>query len=200
MPRSDYEKFIEIANNELNSKHECQTYKTHKNFTSPHILIVLKNSSIIFNSDLINKTKFRSGIYIDILPLDQVSTNKQDREKHARILRFIKKIKYYKSSRISKENNKIEIILKWIIRNILSIISWQTINHYQQKVAMMYNNLPDTGEICSTLSHYKYEKLYYPTPILPYYIISPMTKNVRFLYIKNATGMSFLSNKKTNFC
>ena len=56
MPRSDYEKFIEIANNELNSKHECQTYKTHKNFTSPHILIVLKNSSIIFNSDLINKT------------------------------------------------------------------------------------------------------------------------------------------------
>lgn len=30
---------------------------------------------------------------------------------------------------------------------------------------MKYNSLPDTGEICSTLSHYKYEKLCMPKEV-----------------------------------
>lgn len=165
MPREDYEKFIEIANDELDSKHECQTYKNQKYFTSPHILVVLKNSSITFTSDLTNKVKIRSGIYIDILPLDQVSTDKKERKKHERNIRIIKKIKYYKSSLVFSSNNNVEIVLKWIIRKILSLISWQRINYIQQKVSMKYNHLPDTGEICSTLSHYSYEKLCMPKSI-----------------------------------
>ena len=165
MPREDYEKFIEIANKELDPRLECQTYKNQKHFTSPHILIVLKNSSITFTSDLTNKTKSRSGIYVDILPLDQVPTDKNERKKHERDIRLIKKIKYYKAARVYASNSKFEIFIKWIIRNIFSLISWRTINDFQQKVSMKYNHLPDTGEICSTLSHYKYEKLCMPKSI-----------------------------------
>lgn len=165
MPRSDYDKFIEIANKDLDSRYECQTYKNQKHFTSPHILVTLKNSSITFPSDLINKTICRSGIYVDILPLDQVSTDKNERKKHERDIRIIKKIKYYKSARVFSSNNKLEIFIKWIIRNILSLISWQTLNQMQQKVCMRFNNLSDTGLVCSTCSHYKYDKVCMPRKI-----------------------------------
>ena len=39
------------------------------------------------------------------------------------------------------------------------MVSYYKLNQIQQKIATSYNNLPDTGEISSTLSHYKYEKL-----------------------------------------
>ena len=42
---------------------------------------------------------------------------------------------------------------------MLSVISFYSLNKCQQWVATWYNSLPDTGKICSTLSHYKYEKL-----------------------------------------
>lgn len=165
MPREDYEKFIEIANNELDPKHECQTYKNQKHFTSPHILIVLKNSSITFRTDLLNGGSMRSGIYVDILPLDQVPTDPKLRKKHARELNVISKIKYYKESRVYTSNSTLTKISKKIIRFFFSFLSDYWLNSIQQKIAQKYNNLPDTGEICSTLSHYKYEKLCMPKSI-----------------------------------
>lgn len=165
MPREDYEKFIEIANDELDPKHECQTYKNQKHFTSPHILIVLKNSSITFRTDSLNGSPIRSGLYVDILPLDQVPTDTQLRKKHARDLRLISQIKFYKDSRIFTTNGALARICKKLIRFTLSCLSDYRLNSIQQKIAQRYNELPDTGEICSTLSHYKYEKLCMPKSI-----------------------------------
>lgn len=162
MPREDYERFIEIANEELDAKHECHTYKNQKNFTSPHILVVLKNSTIELQGDKFYKKKARPGIYIDILPLDQVPLNPKLRKKHARDLKLISTIKFYKKWRIYPENGIMIRILKKSIRCMLSCISDYKLNEIQQKIATRYNKLPDTGEICSTLSHYKYEKLCMP--------------------------------------
>lgn len=158
MPREDYEKFIEIANTELNSNYECQTYKTNKIFHSPHILVILKNSSISLKDDDLNPHMKRSGIYVDILPLDQVPLEPKLRRKHARALKFISKLKYYKDSRIYPHNGAMIRILKIILRKFV-FISYYRLNDLQQKYATKYNTLPDTGEVCSTLSHYKYEKL-----------------------------------------
>lgn len=165
MPREDYEKFIQIANNELDSRHECHSYLTDKDFTSPHILVVLKNSYIVFPRDITNNSASRPGIYIDILPLDQVPTDKREREKHAKALQRIKKLKIHKASTVWANNSRWQIIAKWFIRTAFKVVSWRKLNHIQQKIAMRYNNLPDTGEICSTLSHYKYEKLCMPKSV-----------------------------------
>ena len=165
MPREDYEKFIEIANKELDPRLECQTYKNQKHFTSPHILIVLKNSSITFQTDLLNGESMRSGIYVDILPLDQVPIDAKLRKKHARDLAIISKIKYYKDSRIYSTNGLLSKFCKKLIRLGLSCLSDYRLNSIQQEIAQKYNKLPDTGEICSTLSHYKYEKLCMPKSI-----------------------------------
>lgn len=159
MPREDYERFIEIADDELDAKFECHSYKTDKVFFSPHILVVLKDSSITFCNDELNSQAIRFGIYVDILPLDQVPTDKRRRKSHARQLKFINVIKYYKDSRIYSKNGWFTRIMKRIIRGGLSVVSYYQLNVIQQKIATKYNSLPDTGEICSTLSHYKYEKL-----------------------------------------
>lgn len=165
MPREDYERFIEIANMELIPKLECHSHKTDKVFLSPHILIVLKNSSITFKNDLSDSRIVRSGIYVDILPLDQVPIDKRRRISHARNLKFIKIMKYYKYSRIYVGDGMLKKIVKKTLRLLLSLVSYYRLNEIQQKIAMKYNSLPDTGEICSTLSHYKYEKLCMPKPI-----------------------------------
>lgn len=165
MPREDYEKFIEIANKELDSKHECHTYMTDKVFHSPHILVVLKKSSITLRDDNLNPHIKRSGIYIDILPLDQVPKDDKLRKKHARDLALLSKIKYYKDSRIYSHNGVVIRLLKRLLRCLFCCISYHKLNELQQKVATRYNNLSDTGEICSTLSHYKYEKLCMPKSI-----------------------------------
>lgn len=165
MPREDYERFIEIANENLNSKLECHSYKTDKVFLSPHILVVLKKSSITFKNDLSDSRAVRSGIYVDILPLDQVPIDKRQRMSHARSLKFIKAMKYYKYSRIFVGDGMLKKIIKKTLRLLLSLVSYYRLNDIQQKIAMKYNSLPDTGEICSTLSHYKYEKLCMPKEV-----------------------------------
>ena len=157
MPRESYEKFIKLADTELQSNLECHTYKTDKVFYSPHIIVTLKNSSIILRGVDPNITRW--GIYVDILPLDQVPADKEEKKKHERMLNFIKQLKFYKDIGIYDYNSWAIKFLKRTIKALLSCVSYYTLNSLQQKIAMRYNSLPDTGEICSTLSHYKYEKL-----------------------------------------
>lgn len=163
MPRESYEKFIKLAGTELSPNLECHTYKTDKVFYSPHIIVTLKNSSIILRG--VNPKITHWGIYVDILPLDQVPANKKEKKKHERMLKFIKKLKFYKDIGIYDYNSWIAKLLKKTIKILLSTVSYYTLNSLQQKIAMKYNSIPDTGEICSTLSHYKYEKLCMPKTI-----------------------------------
>lgn len=158
MPREDYEKFIEIANDELDSRYECLSYKKVKFYISAHMMVVLKNSSIKLENDDLNDP-IRHGIYVDVLPLDQVPLDHKERVKHARMLDLASKLKYYKNMRVYSKDNTIRKLVKSFLRLLFSGISYYWLNDFQQKIAMKYNSLPDTGEICSTLSHYKYEKL-----------------------------------------
>lgn len=163
MPREDYERFIEIANDELNTRFACHTYKTDKVFYSPHMIVTLKNSSIRLKDVAPNVTRW--GIYVDILPLDQVPADKKARKRHAHMLKFVKYVKFYKEIGIYDYNSIGVKLLKKLLRAFLSCFSYYSLNLLQQKIAMKYNDLPDTGEICSTLSHYKYEKLCMPKSV-----------------------------------
>lgn len=73
MPREDYDKFIEIAKKELDSKYFIQSGYDYKNNWVPFTKIRKKNT--LANEESINHIDYPKGIFIDIFPYDKVSSN-----------------------------------------------------------------------------------------------------------------------------
>jgi len=156
MLRDDYERFLSLASSELSPLCECRYFGNTKNHISPHALIILKNSRLVFNTDKINNIHNRE-VYIDIMPLDKAPISLEKQKKHAQDLKRISKLKYYKHSAIYNSNTKIVAILKRITRGILSIISWKYINTLQHRTMVRHRN-EESNFVCSMASQYSYTK------------------------------------------
>lgn len=156
MLRDDYEKFISLASTELPPLCECRYFGNTKNHISPHALIILKNSRLAFNTDEINNIHNRE-VYIDVMPLDKAPLSLEKQQKHAKDLKRISILKYYKQSAIYKSNTKVVAFLKGIIRFVLSIISWERINVLQHKTMVRHRN-DESNFVCSMASQYSYAK------------------------------------------
>lgn len=171
MPRSDYEKFLQIVSRVIDDKFLCHDYKRDKIYSSPHAMVEMKNSILKYSFTDLNPTIGPQGIYVDILPLDIVSSNLEEQALHAKKLNRIKWLKTLKQSKIYPNNTFAQKITKHLIRIMLLPISWYYLNDKQQKTAQMYSHVENPTLCCSTLSHYKYKKLtmpisYYGKPTL----------------------------------
>ena len=162
MPRPDYETFLKCAGEELSNSFSCLDYTSKRAFFPPHALVILKQSLMSYDFTPLNPNLSCEEIYVDILPLDIVSQDRGDQIIHARDLKIINKVKYLKASRIYPKNSFIVRILKKSIRLLLLPVSWRFLNKLQQKVAMRHTNSQSSSLCCSTLSHYKYDKLTMP--------------------------------------
>jgi lipopolysaccharide cholinephosphotransferase len=76
MPREDYNKFIKIANSKLNSKYFLQSKKTDKSYIWDWVKVRDKNSVFIESGDVEDYDPAKSGIFIDIFPLDRIDKQK----------------------------------------------------------------------------------------------------------------------------
>lgn len=73
MPRDDYDKFIEIAKEELDDKYFIQSGYDYKHNWVPFTKIRKKNT--LANEESISHIDYPKGIFIDIFPYDNVSSN-----------------------------------------------------------------------------------------------------------------------------
>jgi len=73
MPRKDYDKFIEIAKEELDDKYFIQSGYDYKNNWVPFTKIRKKNT--LANEESISHIDYPKGIFIDIFPYDNTKTN-----------------------------------------------------------------------------------------------------------------------------
>jgi lipopolysaccharide cholinephosphotransferase len=73
MPRSDYEKFIEIAKKELNKKYYLDCFQTNEDYHLPYAKI--KKNKTVFDEERTHHLNNHKGIFIDIFPLDNVKEN-----------------------------------------------------------------------------------------------------------------------------
>lgn len=154
MPRKDYEKFIEVAKNELNSKFELDNYHTNKlcylNFSK------IRNKNTILVQDF-QKDNYEGpkGIWIDIFPLD--NAKKEEGKLQSLRIIFIKamrSIAHYKSN-IYLGNNKIK--LKKVLGKIFGIIPLNTLLSIQDTL-MKKNAKKETEYFISIASQYNYKK------------------------------------------
>ena len=68
MPRSDYNKFIKIASEELPGNMFLQTFFTDEQY--PCAFAKIRNNDTTFIEKGLRKSNINHGIYIDIFPLD----------------------------------------------------------------------------------------------------------------------------------
>lgn len=79
MPRNDYEKFIDVCKNELSDDFYLHSIETDKTYWLPFIKIRKKYT--IFEEKNIAGLGCKTGIYVDIFPLDDaivIDSSKKD--------------------------------------------------------------------------------------------------------------------------
>ena len=90
MPRSDYDKFLQLAPKELPGKYFVQTYLSDPDFREPFAKI--RDSETTFVETYNQRLEINHGIWVDIFPIDGIPNSKC---KLKRILFFKKLVRGY---------------------------------------------------------------------------------------------------------
>ena len=139
MPRKDYEKFIKIANDELDEDYFFQTHETQNTYWYPHGKLRLNNTEFK-DSTIRLKDDIHQGFYIDITPLDNTSNDIKLAKKQSKKLSL-----YWHYIRLKWIKNDLrkfsQLKLKHKIARIyLCFIPLDTLYKKFYKYATMYNN------------------------------------------------------------
>lgn len=190
MLRKDYEKFLKIAEKELDNPYFFQYYKTEKGYFYGHAQIRNVNTTAIVKGDLYNN--FNHGIFIDIFPLDNVPDDLNERKKFLKRINRSKKILSLYTVRDSKN------ILKKYLKKIIFGIYWKIKNIDKElerfeSECQKYNNI-ETRE-CAPISFIQIEKSYNTDWFKEY--IETDFENLKMKIIKNYD--LFLKNMYGNY-
>jgi len=150
MPRKDYEKFLTIANEELNKKFFLDSYHTNPDFYLPFAKI--KKNNTIIDEAYSHKLNNHKGIFIDIFPFDNVNKNNLSLKMRAVISKSINDTLAHKYQLI--EFNK---SLHPYISRILSIFSVKRLIKIQERL-VKYCNDDNSKYLCDIAFGYGYQK------------------------------------------
>lgn len=154
MPRCDYELFVYKYSKELSPAITCCNYKTTKNYFPPHATAVLENSKLVLRYDEFNGIDRK--VYIDIMPLDNVPSNKFLQKFQDKFIFFIKKLKKIKDAKLFPNNSITTRVFKKLLSIPLYPISFNTLNHWMDNTMRLAEK--NTGYLCSMASHFSYKK------------------------------------------
>lgn len=119
MLREDYDKLIEIGNKEFNHPFFLQSAYSDKGYYREHAQLRNSNTSGILTYEG-NSVEFNQGIFLDIFPLDEISSNAIERGLKClkiNIYRKIFKLMFLKDGKsISKPKKIIKNLIKKIFR------------------------------------------------------------------------------------
>lgn len=117
MPRSDYEKFLDIGQAYLPENFFLQCNRTEKRYPNGHAQIRNNNTTCLTGvsyKDL--KSGKNCGIFIDVFPYDEVPDDAKARNKQARKVAFLKKMCAYKV--YSYKQSKLKKLVKSFISGV----------------------------------------------------------------------------------
>ena len=97
MPRADYERFISVAKNELQSPYFLQYYKAEKLYPNGHVQIRNSDTTcFIYNSYDDLKAGKNCGIFIDIFCFDELPDGEKERVRFWNKAKLIKNLSMWK--------------------------------------------------------------------------------------------------------
>ncbi|MBS5949707.1 MAG: LicD family protein [Clostridium sp.] len=89
MLRKDYNKFLEVAEKELDKRYFLQTAKTDKYYDIEHVPTKVRHNGSRFIEE--DNKKYHQGVYIDIFPMDNVPNSNFKFKLQSKISSFIMK-------------------------------------------------------------------------------------------------------------
>lgn len=158
MMREGYNKFLKIAEKELNGKYFLQYYKTEKKYNRGHAQIRNSETTAIINGDKHNN--FNKGIFIDIFPLDNIPDDEKKCDK------FINKVSRKKKFLDNYYNLDSKCLMKKIIKRLYHYLIYSFINYdkkiekYERFVSQYSKedtNMVSAISFCTNLPKYKKE-------------------------------------------
>lgn len=137
MLRKDYEKFLEIAQKQLEYPFFVQYYKTEKYYPRGHAQIRNSETTAIINGDEYNQ--FNKGIFIDIFPLDNIPENEKEKK------RFLNKLVKTKRKLKRFYNIDSNSIIKHYVKKIIKKVKYTFVNYNKEiekfeKMLKTYND------------------------------------------------------------
>ena len=138
MLREDYERFLDLASNELNNLYFLQTYKTDRNYFNQFAKV--RKNNTLFVQDVLSEVEMHHGIYIDVFPLDNVKPNTFLGEVQRKSLNFSRNLA---TARIRKMNaitrNKINKSFRSILFYALKLVPQRPFNNMVNRIACIFN-------------------------------------------------------------
>lgn len=163
MPRDDYERFITIAPKQLKNGYTLYHNGNIRHYRNGHATVCRDKTDIVITGDSLNPQIRRFGIYTDILPLDMVPVSLYKRNLQKVLLTQLKKVRGILLIKNKASDHGLKKFLKRkVLIPIFQYAPLSTINRIQHWVCRWGNNNPGASEICSMLSHYKYDRLCMP--------------------------------------
>lgn len=121
MTRENYNRFLSVANDKLNSSLFLQTYQTDSQ--SPFYFAKVRKNGTKFVEKYARKLDMHQGIYIDIFPYDNVPNDTRIKKKHYKKVRNLSKLYISKCTAGTSRPQKSAIgLIGSFIRAVLHIL------------------------------------------------------------------------------
>ncbi len=134
MLRDEYERFIQIAPQELNDSFFLETWNTDPHFAFPYAKIMLKGTTYAEQNTI--KANVNKNIFIDVFVSDHVSDIARKRNLQCRLCDYLEGILYEKNGYLSSCN---ENKLKKILFQIAGIVPLKLLQKIYYHFMLGYN-------------------------------------------------------------
>lgn len=143
MTREDYDKFIHHAQKLLAKNLFIQTYESDPHYL--HNFCKIIDSGTHLKERLTRNIPMRSGVYIDVFPIDRVSTNPLKRKLDKALVSLVYFIKVSSNKDwIRKNNNYLKRVPKWIVFPLAKLLGTRRLNRLETYIKSRNNNLKNT--------------------------------------------------------
>lgn len=157
MLRPEYEKFLEVANTQLDGKYFIQNWETDSGYPFPYTKI-LKNNTIC--SEIITRdANVHEGIFIDIFPIDKCGTSNEMKKKLSSYLFWNKLLLMKCNYRVWEANGAKNRKLLYIPFIILSkLFTKKYITNQITHIINIWNNVYTNSSYCFENTGYNFLK------------------------------------------
>ena len=150
MPRSDYDKFIKIAQESLDANYFLDCFETNKDYYLPFAKV--KKNNTIFDEKVSHHLNNHKGIYVDIFPFENVDKNDWRLKIHAFLALSIAEAVTYK-----KKVKNLKMTRHAFLTFCLSFFSHQFLMNWQKRETTYCKN-NDSLYLCVIGTGYGYKK------------------------------------------
>ena len=156
MLRVDYDKFVQIAPQQINSSFFLQNWDTEDRFPFPFSKLRVKDTLMIEKNNV--HALGHKGIFIDIFPLDDVPLLVADQRKHRQLNFIINRILLKKCNYVLEEDSSFTKKIAYsLIKFVSFFIPYSFLKKTYRSICVRYRN-PNATAVVNLGGAYSYAK------------------------------------------